>query len=457
MEVMTKDDLIVAVAQRTGLTKARAAKVVEIILGAITEAMAAGEDVRIAGLGTFTVATPAARTGRNPRTGAPIRIAARRTPRFRPTRALKEAVNLGKPFEAFRREETMAAAGDAAVEPVADEVMVPVHYATDRKATGATAPNDFYGAEYAESLYYGLLTVSIPRRHEIGRIERPTVWSLWREDPADHVVLRRIDVLDEAAFFSSLAAEVARLDRKTAFVFVHGFNVTFAEAAWRAAQMAYDLFLVGEERNVAALSAAPILYSWPSWGDAVRYTHDYNNATASVGHFQSFLKDVAARSGAEEITVIAHSMGNQVLVGALERIGLAMQPDDDPLVREIVLAAADVDQRVYRQAAAVVRRTGRRMTLYASDRDRALKLSIKANGFARAGDATGGIVIVNDVDSIDASAVGEDILAHSYVGEPDLLVDLHDLMTSDKAPADRFGMLTVGAPPSRFWRMRPRA
>ena len=442
---MSKDDLIADVARETGLSKAQARKVVEILLAAITEALAAGETVRIAGFGSFTVVARAARSGRNPMTGARIRIAARRVPRFKPIRAFKAAVNeTPSPLE-------------AAVAPVAEEVMVPVHYATDRKATGKAAPNEFYGADYSDSLNFGLLTVSIPSRHRLGRIERPTVWSWWKEDPADHVVVRRIDELDEAAFFASLSAEVARLDRKTAFVFIHGFNVTFAEAAWRAAQMAYDLFLVSAERNVAALSVTPILYSWPSWGDTVRYPHDYNNAVASVGHFQAFLKDVAARSGAEEITVIAHSMGNQVLVGALERIGLAMQPDDDPLVREIVLAAADVDQRVFRDAAAVVRRTGRRMTLYASDRDNALKLSIKANGFLRAGDATGGIVVVDDVDSIDASAVGKDILAHSYVGETDLLGDLHDLMTSDKAPADRFGMLTIGAPPSRFWRMRPRA
>lgn len=128
----------------------------------------------------------------------------------------------------------------------ADEVFVPVHYATNREATGEVDPNKFYGAERSKKLHYGRLVVSIPKRHKMGLVERPTVWRLWRETPEKHIVLRAVHELDEGDFFHSLAAEVERLDERKAFVFIHGFNVSFASAAHRAAQMAYDLFLVGE-------------------------------------------------------------------------------------------------------------------------------------------------------------------------------------------------------------------
>lgn len=341
---------------------------------------------------------------------------------------------------------------------VADEVFVPVHYATNREPTGEADPNKFYGAKRSRKLHFGRLVVSIPKRHIIGRVERPTVWRLWRESPEKHIVLRTVHGLNEGDFFQSLAAEVARLDERNAFVFIHGFNVSFASAAHRAAQMAYDLFLVGDEQEETMLSVAPILFSWPSKGNPFPYTHDANSADASVAFLKQFLKDVAQRSGATSLTVIAHSMGNRLLTAALKEIGLAMQSSDGPIVREVILAAPDIDRDVFEQAAAAVMRTGGRVTLYASNRDKALKASILKNGYPRAGDASGGgVLTINGMDSIDASLVGEDLLAHSYVGQTDVLKDLHAIITHGDSPKKRFGLAVVGTPPNQFWRIRARA
>ena len=123
-----------------------------------------------------------------------------------------------------------------------EEVFVPVHYATDRTVTGKTEPNYYYGSDRGE-LRYGRALVSIPDFHVMGRMERPTIWKFeLSEDPKNHVVLRALAELDADQFFASLATEVMRLQDKTTFVFIHGFKVTFSEAARRTAQMAYDLF-----------------------------------------------------------------------------------------------------------------------------------------------------------------------------------------------------------------------
>jgi esterase/lipase superfamily enzyme len=270
--------------------------------------------------------------------------------------------------------------------------------------------------------------------------------------------LRALEERDEAQFFVHLREDLAAVTPKAAFVFIHGFNVTFAAAAQRAAQMAYDLFLVGQETGVATLSTVPILYSWPSNGETILYTHDANNAEASgFGHLKDFLKQVVVQSSAESITIIAHSMGSRALTTALNEIGLGMQPGDLPLVREIILAAPDIDRDVFRNIAMAVKRTGERITLYASERDKALQISQAINGFPRLGDARGGITVVSDVDSIDASVVGDDILAHSYYGETNLLVDLHAIIMRGDTPSNRFGLLAQGKTPDRYWIMRSRA
>jgi len=90
---MNKNDLIGAVAEASGLTRADATKAVEGVFDTITTSLKDGEDVRLVGFGTFSVSRRKASTGRNPRTGEPMDIAATSQPKFRPGKVLKEAVN----------------------------------------------------------------------------------------------------------------------------------------------------------------------------------------------------------------------------------------------------------------------------------------------------------------------------------------------------------------------------
>ncbi len=89
---MNKADIIDKVHGVLGGTKADADRAVETVVSSIVKALAAGEEVSVAGLGIFLTKARAAREGRNPRTGETIRIAATRTAKFRPAKALKDAV-----------------------------------------------------------------------------------------------------------------------------------------------------------------------------------------------------------------------------------------------------------------------------------------------------------------------------------------------------------------------------
>jgi DNA-binding protein HU-beta len=90
---MNKTELVQAVADGAELTKASAQRAVESVLDAITKALAEGEAVVIPGFGTFGVGQRAARTGRNPQTGAALEIAASTVVKFKAGKGLKDAVN----------------------------------------------------------------------------------------------------------------------------------------------------------------------------------------------------------------------------------------------------------------------------------------------------------------------------------------------------------------------------
>jgi DNA-binding protein HU-beta len=90
---MNKMDLIAAVAEKADLPKAKATEAVDAVFVAIEAALKAKEEVRLVGFGSFATSTRAATKGRNPRTGEEIAIAASTSVRFKPGKALKDAVN----------------------------------------------------------------------------------------------------------------------------------------------------------------------------------------------------------------------------------------------------------------------------------------------------------------------------------------------------------------------------
>ena len=90
---MNKSDLVDAIADSAGLSKADAGRAVDALVNTVTGALQSGQAVSLVGFGTFSVRDRAARTGRNPRTGETIQIAASKNPAFKAGKALKDAVN----------------------------------------------------------------------------------------------------------------------------------------------------------------------------------------------------------------------------------------------------------------------------------------------------------------------------------------------------------------------------
>jgi len=309
---------------------------------------------------------------------------------------------------------------------------VNVWYATDRAPTGSTAPNDFYGHARGDGSPPGLgvCEVSVPDDHRIAEIERPHWWRLeFSEDPARHIVILSTRPQTDDAFFASLRTRTAAAPpREQAFVFIHGYNVAFDESIRRTAQLAYDLQFKG----------AAIAYSWPAEDNPLRYTVAEGNALWSVPHLQAFLLRLTAESGARTIHLIGHSLGNRIMADALDRIAI-VAADRLPMFQEVVLTAPDIDLGVFKQIAAAVKKTAGQVTIYVSSRDEALVASARLHAFARVGLAPPNPLVVDGVDTIDASSVTTSFLGHSYAQDTTtVLSDLFPLIKDGKRAADRF-------------------
>jgi esterase/lipase superfamily enzyme len=328
------------------------------------------------------------------------------------------------------------------VEPDNNHAIVPVFYATDRNRV-AYAPLSYGGQrEASRQLHLGRIDVSVPRDHQSGQVERPTIWTFWREDPTKHFVIVKAAEQGYDEFYGQLRDVVAKSQRKEAFVFVHGYNVPFDAAVYRTAQIAYDLGFDG----------APILYSWPSVADPVKYFEDASNSEWTIDHLHWFLEDVAAKSGANYIHVIAHSRGNFPLMQALKAIATEPRNRPRPAFRQIILTAPDVDADTFRLLAQAFHSLGERITLYASANDKALALSKQFQGYQRAGDVRPQIVLLPSLDSIDVSAVDTSFLGHSYVGDnTSVISDIARLLRTGFPPNRRCGLQASSGAGSGYW------
>lgn len=339
-------------------------------------------------------------------------------------------------------EELAATRSDTFGDADAPYTIVKVYYATDRKPTGSSDANDKYGGDRG-TLVLGEAEVSIPRDHRLGELEAPSIWRLeFSEDPEKHVVLQKASEVIPEVFYKSVREKVAAAPDKSAFIFVHGYNVLFKDAARRTAQMTYDLGFPG----------APVFYSWPSQGTTLGYTVDENNIQWTQANLKRFIKDFADQSAAENIYLVAHSMGNRALTGAVKEL-VQENPDIRNRFKEIILAAPDIDAEIFkRDIAPYIVTATPTVTLYASSNDKALIASKQVHGYARAGDSGGGLVIVNGVDTIDSTNAETDFVGHTYyASSKSIIADMFNLIHRKLRPDERPGLKGIDDQGGRYW------
>ena len=331
--------------------------------------------------------------------------------------------------------------GSSSGESGKDNILVDVFFGTDRKLKKNNPISTRYSSGMGE-FSYGIAKVSIPKKHKLGELESPKWWKFeFKADASKHIILKKLEKLTVNSFFEKMKLKMKETKNDDIFVFIHGFNVTFKDSVRRTAQLAYDLNYPG----------IPVAYSWPSQGTSIDYLADKDRATWSYPHLKKFLVTLNKKANARKIHVLAHSMGNRVLLNALKDV-------DSNAVRlnQVILAAPDINSRIFiDQIEPRLRRKAKRYTLYTSSHDKALIVANTLQKSHRLGQSGKEMVVVDGIDTIDASGIDTNALGHSYYGdERELLFDMYNLIKNGMPPYARNLEQKFKEGAGDYWRFR---
>jgi hypothetical protein len=214
----------------------------------------------------------------------------------------------------------------------------------------------------------------------------------------------------------------------------------------RTAQLAVDLEIDG----------AAVLYSWPSRASLLSYVIDRNQKVAPyIEELKALIAGVAKQTGAAKLHVVAHSLGSDFLLDALREVNTDRRGTGDTTAwfREIIFAAPDVDVEDFNSRVQKVRDLAQRITVYCSEKDRALRWSEWLNGGPRAGSAAHLVV------SCGGHAIDTTEAAQSWIGHTNFATTAIDDVRAvvwlpvDFGPDRRNAILRPDeVPAGRFWR-----
>ena len=324
----------------------------------------------------------------------------------------------------------------------------PVDGASERRILAATTRKRsdeggaVFGIERAAGLDYASLAISVPPTHKPGEVEtshEPL------GDPKTDFVIGNADYLSgDDAFLAQLNAELRRQPhgRRKILLFIHGFNTLFYEAAFRSAQIAHD----------AKLPIVPVVFSWASKGSVVNYGYDNNSALIARPQLARFLK-LLQKSDADKIDIVAHSLGNLVLVEALIQMKLQGVKLDPSKIGFVVMASPDIDFDVFKSQLAQAGSQQAPYFVLISKDDQALSLSrLIAGGRPRLGAlddpkelATLGATVIDATDLKAQDPVNHDKYAQIAQIAPQLEQEFERSSSMDASRlADRFRSLPIG-------------
>ncbi|MBL8880743.1 MAG: alpha/beta hydrolase [Phycisphaerales bacterium] len=356
-------------------------------------------------------------------------------------------------------------------------VEIDVMYATDRNfvegggigegARRAVLAPRLFGIDRSDSLKLGSCMVTIPAAHCRGATETPGLFQ--PPNKSKHVTLADIaePFRTEEDFMVALRMRVnpPGEKKKPILVYVPGFATTFEDAAIITGQIAHDV----------AFDGVPILYSWPTRGSLLSYLVDSVNAEWSTGFLIRFLDKLVEESGAEQIHIIAFSMGSRVATNGIknylaqralrecetngangakavaasrdEHAGkISADRTDEPPFGQIILAAADMDAQIFeRDYAPYLAKAAKRVTVYVSSADWALGGAQRLHLYSRLGQSPLSRVdlqlLLNRIDVVDATEVDHDFFGHFYYAEcPAVLEDIQRVLQGYDAEGPERGL-----------------
>lgn len=292
---------------------------------------------------------------------------------------------------------------------------------------------------------FGKLAVTIPTLRQPGELNLPSAWEFVGEpDSSRYFLIRSVEEGSREKLFQELNDAGAN-EESTLLLFVHGFNVSFSEAALRTAQLAHDLQFPGKI----------MVYSWPSAAKVTEYWQDEESSRISTPRFRKFLADLL-KTKITRVFIVAHSMGTRIVIPALPT--LAAQGVDVSKVSELMLAAADFNVIEFKELASDferLREQGTRLTIYSASNDFALQTSRWIHSYRRLGESDPTLIIFKGLDSVDASVAStfRRAFGHSYVSDSSQVIsDMQHVVLRALAPTAR-GLVPIPNTTNQGWKI----
>ena len=239
----------------------------------------------------------------------------------------------------------------------------PVLVATTRAPFGDAD----YSGERDAKLHLASYQVSIPETHKVGQIE----WPRNKPDPKRHFAVASVDPFNSPQAFqhhlSNMAAGASdKLNHapRSAALFVHGYNTDFSESLYRAAQLRHDF----------GLKMPLALYSWPSAGEPGLYIYDRDSIKTSRDQLAELI-NLMVSSKVDDIVLIAHSLGSELLMETLRQLAIANNGRLPAKIHSVILISPDLDIDVFNAQLNAIKVLPREFAIFASQKDRALLLS----------------------------------------------------------------------------------
>lgn len=264
--------------------------------------------------------------------------------------------------------------------------VVPVYIGTTRAADPALG----FGSGRALEPSFARYDISVPPRHETGRIEAARRGI----DPATQFLATSRQLYPDARTFRADLARALR-DRagpdREAVIYVHGFNNTFAEGVLRITQLAEDFDIPGVAMH----------YSWPSAASPLSYAYDRDSVLFARDGLEALIGEGRA-AGARRIVLVGHSLGSALIMEVLRQQAIARPGSVARDFAGVVLISPDIDVEVFRSQ---VRRIGtlpKPFGIFISRKDRALSLSARLTG---QGNRLGNVENLRQMADLDITVV----------------------------------------------------
>lgn len=291
-----------------------------------------------------------------------------------------------------------------------NQPVVPLFAATMREPSDN--PAVLYSTRRTQKVNFSEIDVGIPLSHRTGTVET----SSGNPDPQRHFTIRSYtQIADEQRLISEMNR---RLDKKAPrnreiFIFVHGYNNNFPETIFRGAQIVHDY----------NINSIPLVFAWASGGAIPLYVFDRDSSLVGRNGLAQTIR-VAAKTKANRIIILGHSMGAHVVMEALRTLALKGENRTLQRIGGVVLAAPDVDPAVFESQLQDIGKIPQPFTIIISRRDRALGFSRRiAGGHPRVGSGANIATLQRkDITVLDVSQI--DGGSHSVFASSQTLIEL---------------------------------